>query len=77
MTDHKKNLIRSIPAQSSHARKFSFFLLSINNEMYPYTTGRGYKRDRMAILGSLKSKFGKLTIPGSKPGCVTWLSLEW
>lgn len=77
MTDHKKNLIRSIPAQSSHAHKFSFFLLSINNEMYPYTTGRGYKRDWMAILGGLKSKFGKLIIPGSKPGCVTQLNLEW
>lgn len=47
------------------------------NEFCPYTTSRGYRRDQMAILGGLKSKFGGLIYEDQNQGCATWLSLAW
>ena len=52
----------------------NFFSCSeLLNQMCPQTTNQGYRKDQMAILGGLKTKYEELTYQDQKQGCATCL----
>lgn len=65
MIDHKKNFLD--PYVHGVAMPINFFSCSeLLNEMCPQTTNQGYRKDQMAILGGLKTKYQEFTYQDQK-----------